>query len=317
MSDFFVSDDEKKKEKSVNVIPKSYLPIKLSSNGKLGAPSKIHVRNYSGQDALDLAMSDETNMLESLLTVLDNMIYEDIDVYNFHEQDIEEIMLNIYFNFWKSSIEYPYIVPEDELKTLNSDKRKAIEDGLQKYSVNIDSKSIKTKTLKDFKEPLIIQVEDSEDTYGFNIPRIGHDLIAKEKTEDKFEDEEDEFYELSEQLQHNQDNAAQGKSIDYKIKPSQVRKFKKYQMNRLKFFTLQKQLLMIDSVNGKTIDEKDKVQVYNEIPLTVWKEFNTQLKETIKFGVQHDIKVISPVTQKEVTRRFQFRFLDFLPSMDT
>ena len=36
-------------------IPAEYIPVKLSSLGKLDAPNTLHVRDYSGRDALELS----------------------------------------------------------------------------------------------------------------------------------------------------------------------------------------------------------------------------------------------------------------------
>lgn len=318
MSDIFVEDEKKiiKKEKSKG-IPKSYLPIKLSSNGKLGYPSKIHVRNYSGQDALDLAMSTEDTILESLLTVLDNMIYEDIEARLLHEQDIEEIMLNIYFNFWQDYLEYPYTPTEEELKTVSKKRQDALNTGGEKLVVSIRTSQIKTKLLPSLETPIVITDESDGRTYGFTLPRIGQTLIAKDLTEDKFIEEEDDYSELEQQLKHNEFLMEQGKSLDYKISPSKMRKFQKYQIERLKFFARQQQIQLISEVDGVEVTAEEAIEEYSTIPLTVWKDYNNYLKENVKFGIDHEIKVTSPLTTKPITRRFQFRFMDFLPTMDT
>jgi len=317
MSDIFVGDEKKviKKEKSKG-IPKSYLPIKLSSNGQLGYPSKIHVRNYSGQDALDLAMSTEDTILESLLTVLNNMIYEDVDASTLHEQDIEEIMLNIYFNFWQDYLEYPYMPTEEELKTVSKKRQDALSTGGEKLVVSIRTSQIKTKMLSSLNTPITITDESDGRTYGFILPRIGQTLIAKELTEDKFIEEEDEYSELEQQLKHNEFLMEQGKPLDYKISPSKMRKFKKYQIERLKFFARQQQIQLISQIDEVDVSAEEAIEEYSTIPLTVWKDYNTYLKDNVKFGIEHEIKVKSPLTGEDITRSFLFRFMDFLPSMD-
>ena len=104
MSDLFMNDEKTKTEIKTRVrpdrIPSGYISINLSSNGKLGVPKKIHVRNYNGQDALDLSMVTDEDVFDTLVKILSDMIYEDIDTDLLHEEDFQEIMLNVFFNFF-------------------------------------------------------------------------------------------------------------------------------------------------------------------------------------------------------------------------
>jgi len=311
----FVEDNDNKKAKT-NKAPKGYMPINLSSNGKLSAPKTIHVRNYNGQDALDLAMATEDDMLETLIDVLVGMIYEDIKPNDLHQFDIEEIMLNIYFNFWSSVLEYPYTPLDNEFKNIDKIRAERIKNQEEKLVVALTANDIKTTNLKsNFKEP--IAIEDGGIKYEFILPRIGHSLIAKDLTEDKFEEEEDLYNEVSQKLIHNQSVEENGIGELLKVSSSEKRKFTKYQAKRMKYFTSVNQCQLIKSVDNVELNTiEDKRNAYLVAPLTVWEKLNKKLKENAQFGIEHNIKVKSPLTNEEVERRFQFRFMDFLPSME-
>lgn len=312
--DIFVNDKET--VVTSNKAPKGYVPINLSSAGKLSAPAKIHVRNYNGQDALDLSMATEDDMLETLVDVLVGMIHEDVQPMDLHEFDIEEIMLNVYYNFWSSVLEYPYIPLEDEYENIDEVRAARLKNADEKLIISLNADQIKTKNLKkEFVEPMII--EENEDKYEFILPRIGHALLAKELTEDKFIDEEDLFSEISQNLIHNQSIETTGNGKLIKVGSADKRKFTKYQAKRMKYFTSLVQCQLIKSVDGKElVGIEEKRAAYLIAPLTVWEKLNKEIKEKAQFGIEHKIKVSSPLTGKEVERRFQFRFMDFLPSME-
>lgn len=307
MEDMFVNDEKKVKA----IVPKGYVPINLSSAGKLSAPAKIHVRNYNGQDALDLAMATEDDMLETLIDVLVGMIHEDIQAEDLHEYDIEEIMLNVYFNFWSAALEYPYVPLDNEYDGIDAIRTERLKQDGEKLTIALTSDYIKTKNLsKDFKEPIAIEEDDYE--YEFILPRIGHTLLAKEMTEDHFAEEEDLYSEIQQKLLRNENS-----DTILKVTAADRRKFTKYQSQRMKYFTSLVQCQLIKSANGIELTSvEDKRNAYLVAPLTIWEKLNRYIKENAKFGIEHEIKIKSPLTGKEVERRFQFRFMDFLPSME-
>jgi len=121
--DVFVEKETGKKEVNEGrkkKVPADYLPVKLPTAGKLNAPYVLHVKDYSGEDALSLSLMNEENILDTITEVADNVIYEGIDSDYLHEQELEVIMLHIYYNYWGSVItDYPYPYTEDEVKVLS------------------------------------------------------------------------------------------------------------------------------------------------------------------------------------------------------
>ncbi len=315
-------EDEKKKDSARQTakkdkVPKGYIPINLSSAGKLSAPAKIHVRNYNGQDALDFAMATEDDMLETLIDVLVGMIWEDVEPEDLHEYDIEEIMLNVYYNYWSSVLEYPYVPLDDEYENIDTIRAERLKNDEEKLTVVLTSDHIKTSFLKkEFSEPMIIEADDFK--YEFILPRIGHMMLAKEMTEEKFAEEEDYFAIVQQQLAHNEeaDGGVKGKLIS--VSPSVKRKYLKYQSQRMKYFTSLIQCQLIKSADGvELIDIDEKREAYLVAPLSIWEKFNKEIKENAHFGIEHEITVKSPLTGKSIERRFQFRFMDFLPAMES
>lgn len=330
--DFFVSDEEtkqetidKKEEKKNKQPPKNYLPVKLSSLGKLTAPRKIHVRNYNGADARELALSDEENVLETILDILKGMIWEDVNPEELHEKELEEIMMNIYVNFWSSSlVDYPYPYTEEELQTLPPERRERIKKGEEIPKVVIPHSALDTNIMNEqFKEPITPTVKNekiaSEGKVSFILPRIGHIVKAKQMVEEEYAEEEEKYAKIRHDIEYNQRLEQQNSPAPKReISEDDYDAYYKYLKRRMSYFNLLIQCQMIHSLNGSKLETiEDKMDAYKRTDLIYWSIFNRIIHEYATFGIKEDIEVVSPFTGDNVIRRFQFRLMDFIPTMDT
>ena len=57
-------------------IPSYYVKINLSTEGKVGAPKEFHIKNFSTRDIMELALTEEKDIPEKLLHILQSLIYE-------------------------------------------------------------------------------------------------------------------------------------------------------------------------------------------------------------------------------------------------
>lgn len=318
-----VTEDQVKKETE---IPSDYIPIKLSSVGKLDAPKTIHVKNYTGQDALDLSIAKEDDTLYALIKVLKGMVYEDFDPELFHVKELEEILLNIYANFWSSILsDYPYPWIEEEIherrqeqiSDLEKDKLNKIENKLDVPRIDIPITQLETKNIpQEFKEP--IQIKGKDKKISFMLPRIGHLVNAKKYVDDIFFEEKNELADIEEKIQFNKVLKEQGRFNEIKkIDKERHIRYEKLQEDTTNVFLKVNQCQTIVAINDKLVDSiEDKLKEYNNISLVFWRKFNEEVVNKIDFGIKNDLTVESLITGKEVTRRFQFRLLDFIPSMD-
>lgn len=316
--DFFVEDNkeqEQGKEKVKKNAPKEYLRIELSSKGKLSAPPIVHVRNYNGSDAMELALSSEDDVLETLIDVLKDMIWEDIDPSVFHEKEMEEILMNIYINFWSSKIvDFPYPYTEQELNEIKIERAEKIRNKEEVPTIDIPYSLLDTQEIgDDFKEPFTITIDGVKVT--FQMPRIQHIVSAKEYVEQKYKEEGKKFQLLEKKLQYNE-RAPLEKQYD--IEDEEYKEYVKYYKRRGLEFERLHQAFMISKFQGKetnTIEEK--LDAHKKIDLLFWKKLNEIVEKQGFFGIKNNIEVISPLTKQPVTRRFQFRFMEFIPAMDT
>ena len=116
--DIYEKNAVKKAEDSLKLkgeIPYGYIEIEYDTLGKLGNPKSLHFRNYSMEEALEMATSNNEDLLFTIVKCLNNMVYEDFDCANFHEKELELTLLNLYFKFWGREIKsIPYKVDESK-----------------------------------------------------------------------------------------------------------------------------------------------------------------------------------------------------------
>jgi len=330
MSDkIFVKDEvspsmeevEKRVDKNLT-IPPEYKKFTLSSNGKLSIPAQLHFKDYNFDDALKLGMTDDEDMLSNLIQILNGCVFEDIDCANFHEKEMEEVLLNMFFNFWGKTLEKAYPYKDEELESI---KKKNPE----KYSMIVSGKTIPTvelsvKDLSDFsylpdnfKEPICIRDDLTGNTYKFMFPRLKHLLIAKEHSDQKFFQDQMKFAKLEEDLKFNRRVEEEGLTLTPKeINQELYSEYKKMSQEKVNDFLMVRQALLISGMNSKECNTlSERLDVYPKIGLHVWQIFN-KIVEDYSFGVKQDIQVISPITGEKVTCTFQLEFVDLLPSND-
>src|SRR5574344_957288 len=77
--------------------PAGYIPIRLSTLGRVGAPALFHIRNFSTRDLMKISLTDEEDVPAQVLELLKDLIWEeDVDVETFHEEEIIETLVLLY-----------------------------------------------------------------------------------------------------------------------------------------------------------------------------------------------------------------------------
>ena len=295
--------------------PPGYVPVKLSSNGRLGTPSIIHVKDYTGRDVLDLSMSTNDNQLETIVNVINNIVYEDIDVENLHENDLEEILINVYVNFWANAlIDIPFPVTKDDLNSLTDKQQADLESGNWKPTVDLPLSKLDTKLLDDrFKET--INIEHAGRKVKFVLPRVGHLVRAGKLVSRKYIKEESRWNKVTNVLRQSQANLDEVDGLLRDMLGEEYFDYIDYTRRKTADLLLVKQAMCIVEVDGeikKTVDEK--IKAYDDVTLTMWQEL-AEIQQNYPFGVNHDIEVVSPIDNKPVVRRFSFRLQDFFPEV--
>lgn len=278
----------------------NYVPIKLSSIGKLGLPPVIHVRDYSYSDALKLATANTSSDLAKAITeVINNITQEDIDLSKLTSQDVLEILMTIQGTWYSPIMEFSYYIDED----LPSDRLDEKEN-ISKTSIPINS--IQTKSFpSDKKVPIEVSMDN-----GFkaeiDIPRFYNEVIVNEYIDMKYAEIDNKMDNISNKIRNNTN------TID------EYKEYMKYEEQKNSDIIKATQAIQILRVNGvelKTLDERFKA--LEEFPLRAWGAVTSYIQNTLSFGVVPEVTFNCTVTGKTITRRFPFRVVDFLPTMES
>lgn len=319
----FVPNDEVTADvKNVLSVPAGYIPVPLSSGGRLGIPTVLHVRDYIGSDALKMAQMNEDNQLEIMCTVLQGMIYEKIDVLDLHEEDMKELLLSVHASFWGPEIKgYYYPMVEEEFLLLPEEKRTRIETGLEFPTVDLHLGNITTIPLSDsVSEPINISLpskDGTDTTASFILPRVGHEVYANRYVSKKYSYQEEKFSRIAAQLKlAEKQTLMTGDDSAYKtIDAEQREEYQKYLIERQSLVAALKQAQQIVSFNGvacNSIDEK--LKAYERISIQFWSQLRKIISKNFTFGVSDLVEMVSPFTEEVVLRNCRFQPVDFVPS---
>jgi len=292
-------------------IPMGYVPVKFSSKDKLG-PAILHFRNFSMGEIYEVASTNEDNQVKVLVNkVLNQMCYEKFDCAKLHIENIKEIMLTIFANFWGNKlVSRPYYI-DDEKEDLDS------EDNIGHVDLLISKIHINDINDK-FKNPFSVIHENTKVT--FCLPTVEHSFIAESFVKDYFSNESLTYKSLESRLSIIQSLESKKKFdeaskifIDNKEKEKYDNFLQKKQVLFLKIMSAQT-LVAINDKKFETLDDKLQAFESNLVSIDFWEVYNSVINNN-KFGID-DSYEFKDKDGNSITRRFSFRLVDLLPSMD-
>lgn len=283
------------------VLGGKYVSVKLSSMGKLGFPAVVHVRDYSYSDALKLASATTTTeVVKAITEVIASVVQEDdIDLSKLTSQDVLEILMTIQGTWYSPTVEFPYYIDEELPKEKREDKA-----NISKAVISINS--IQTKPFPEGKTvPMTVNVDKSF-TATVDIPRFYDEVIVSQYIENKYAEQDNRMENLSKKIRENTN------SIE------EYRKYMAYRESRTSDLIKATQAIQILSVNGKELKTlEERIQAMEEFPLRAWRAVTSYIQEDLEFGVNSVVTFNCTVTGKRITRRFPFRVVDFLPTVES
>lgn len=292
------SKTEISKVDEINIIPVDYIPVKLDSLGKLDAPPILHFRNYLMEEAIELSSAPEEKFIDILISCLNRMVYEDFDCSNLHEKELEEILMTIYLNFWSKTLSgFQYYVDLNKKTEEELNDKENIDDAI------IEIAKLKTIPInKDFKEPMKVTYNNS--VVKFRLARIKDIIISRNYIEKKYYVEDRTLSDLTTKFLKDPASV----TYDEKI---QIEEFQnKKGLDLIK--TIQANLIL--EIDGEKFDTlEQKLENYNRVTINHWQEINNYIENKLNFGISSEVDFFSMKLKKEITRRFRFRSMDFLP----
>jgi hypothetical protein len=313
-----IMDDKELKDlitdnKVADTVPAGYIKIKLSTNGAFGGPKVVHARNFSTEMIVQLSMEHEKNLANATINLMQNLIYEDIDVKTLMAGEVMEILLSIYSSFWGTTLKgIPYPYTEEEVDYLEKEREELYEKFMDNKapwtpSIDINIKDIKIKALPEGTKTHPRMALKPSGSVKFRLPSIGDTLIIKEHIDKRFGSRQFKLKKLLKQYEERRESMTE----------EEVNEVESFLGEQLLFSTQLSKALLLFELDGKeleTVDEKLEASKDPRIDSLIMKKFDKAI-EVFKYSIQPEMVVKSPMTGKKVERRFSFRIDDIIQAV--
>ena len=322
--------------------PAGYIEINLSTEGKVGAPSVFHVRNFSTEDLMDLALTDQADLPIQVVKKLQEIIYEPVEecnVKNFHEKEVVELLFILYKTY------YTHKLPNIKWELTDEDKAQiaiecggkdtdeyvgrmnAYENDEWKPVWDINLQNIKTYKLpEDFKSRIHVVKKATGFTYDYELPKYGDVLIIRDYIDAVFKEKDKKWAAIREQMINKQkmDQAfREGKSSvsgsRIYIPENEQKQYKEYEKEKTVFATKCLKALHLVKVNGEDVtalplNERIKIVENPEFDHATFRQASEALNN-LKFGLQEEVDGYDPILHKIVKVNYSFRVFTLLQAI--
>ncbi len=316
-------------------IPAGYTPIRLSTKGMVGAPALFHIRNFSTRDIMALALTGDEELPERLVELLEELIYEDVDVMQFHEAEVIETMVRLYASFFSAQLEINFPVEESDLEYIQKefpdsyqDKLEALRTGkwVPKTTINLITDVSSYDIESTFKSTARIRSHDTDFSAGFGLPRYGDVITIKKWIADSYGEKEKRFATVKKLIQLRDgmiERYEAGEDVDLSrlpfVDPDAEHEYLALQEKKAVELVDVIRALHLVSFEGKDVKNKsleERVALVQDprVDVTVAKKLNEYF-DNLHFGLQPEVRMLNPLTGKHCTRRYSFRLLDLLQAV--
>lgn len=295
--DLYFTPEEIEKA-STERVPAEYIPVKLSSVGKLGVPSIIHVKDYSFDEIISFAEMEDENETEVIIQILNGIIYEDFDAGELHRNDVTEILMTIQGTWYSPRLEdMAYYLKED----LPSAKRETLEN-LGRATLYFHQ--ISTKPLsEEIKMPITIKYRNEE--VQFILPKIGNELIASKLVNTKYSQRQNELAEIKSKVEK------KTQTIE------EMGIYEQFLKEKTRDFIKISQALLLVGYNGKKLESlEEKLEILPKLSIPLLRKYTELIETDFNFGIQPEVTFESEELKETITRRFDFRPYHFLSTVE-
>ncbi len=325
---------ETKTSTEMKKIPVGYLPIQMSTKGRLNVPEIVYVRNFTTSDLLELSMVNEELLPERVISTLGSLIYGDVDIGLWPENAIVELLIKIYSNYFTpllTQIIFPW--NEEDIKWLEAQGKKKEIESLNSGSwvprIDLDLRTIDIIELENDKKayvtirPKAKNGEKQTEVTFLTYSRYGDSLIIKNYIETVFEDRIKEFAKIKQLYEIRQRYIESGQNLNNipVISERDILKWQKMEMDKALLATKASQALYLIKLNGEDLSNaslEEKIRRLDEVHFDI--KMAKKIDENFnnfRFGINPDIEVINPITREKCTRRFSFQIFNIFSAIQT
>lgn len=334
-----INEQVTQKINSMTEIPTSYIEVRLSTKGKLYAPEVFHIRNFTVEDLIGIAIVDDETLPVKILEMMQKIIWEkDVDVRTFHEQEIKETLFILYKTFYApvlSGIDYtPTEKDMDFLAQMYGgrdsadfrDYERKLRNGEWKPKFDLDLRQVNLYTLPDnFKKEARV-TKSNGFSCKYAMPQYGDVLFIKEYVEQVFKAEDKKFERLAKMIQFEEDaqeRFRKGENINLASVPSvsndDRKVFNEYQTNKSACILVALRAIHLveykgQDVSGLSLAEKFEMAKDPELDYGTFKKV-TDAFAKVKIGLDPNVNILNPVTGGPTPYEYNFRLFTILEAI--
>ena len=319
-------NQEVQRAKNLASVPPGYIEVALSTKGRVGAPAIVHVRNFTVGELLELSLTTDTDLPRRLISTLNKAIYEDTDVANWHESEIEELLIYIYAEFYKStldSVEFPLLEEDYEFVKNGPDGEQRCKDlrehkWVPRTSITLLRDIDPYEVSDDYSPEITIKNKKTGFYVTFSYIKYGDRLLVKDWLDKVYRDEEKQFDALVETLKHNSSVADPAKRLP--VDPAEKEAYSDFVAKKLGTLTEVSRLVSVVNYNGQDVSKMNVDEKYKLLSQDARIDYGMIAKLAARqdkqpFGLKPFIHMINPLTNEPCVRRFSFRILSILQAM--
>jgi len=301
----------KKKEPLINYA--GTVRVDLESEGRFSLPKTVHFNDFTVEDINSLSLSRQEEILNNLVAILNTMCVEDISLEDATIEEFLEILVSIKQQFsgdehvhpWMCDCQAEYEEADqkqcDTSISLSAINRTNIleldekmgqmfkdynldEDAFQDYLITKYGKGVKDSTWTIEKEAETIQVKEpffiniNNDVVGFEFPKIKHWLDADTLASTKFKGQIDKIKRET----HHGVPLTESKQI-------KEDKLEVVNKEKAKLMILYSKALAITTINGKELNNNEKLEFYRSVPRSFLFDI-LEFLDTINFGINEEFE---------------------------
>ena len=320
--------------KAALTVPAGYAEVRLSTKGRIGAPEIVHVRNFKISDVIALSMSDDMDTPVRLINILNEAILEDTDVSNWHEKEIEELMVHIFLNFYSGvlrDVQFPVNDEDREFirKQPGGDKKlEDLDNGNWVPRVDIDiAKSVDTYDIPDdFNPRMTITNRKTGLKVTFDYIKYGDQIVIKNWLDSYFSADENRFAKVKRQIEINNDlsqyfltnPSVLDKYIE--IDKDEENAYREYLVRRTQAITDVAHIVSIVEIDGEDISGLSVGEKYEKLVNDARIDYNliahlSKRQAKVPFGIKPEVEMFDPITNEVVKRPLSFHIATILQAL--
>ena len=324
------------------IVDGDYITIELSSKGRIYAPPKFHIKNFTVREVLDISLSEDREVPFKVFNYLSTKILEkDVILGSFTKEEYIETLFNFFKVFYTSVIRgHKYIPQEVDISYLASMHggptspdflrlKQDLDNGIWEPHVDIDLNTIKTYEIPDnFIKEVTIKNNAQGFSYTYGLPCYKDLRDIEDFLDIIFQEEIRKLEPVEKLIKLRNDKLKkrmEGEDIPINTIPvlpkNLERQYNDFMYRRQMIYTKAAQAAYLKAINGKDgsrcdIEEKMRLISDPKFSLKYYTEFIEKIKDQ-KIGLKKDLQVISPITNAPVSYNFSLDSLVALRPYET